>query len=156
MTCQLSAHGRVLLVLWGKPELVDVSNIGETVTKLHAQLGPVIFVARVPKNSQAPDEHVRSAIAKLAPALMPRCASHHTVLEGSGFVVAAKRAVLSTMFLMTGKRHNHHVHATVDEVTAAVPAAYRGDMQEALDAFRAEGLLSRELTHSVPPLSRGA
>ncbi len=144
MACEIVSSWRVVLVVWGKPELRDLKAIEREVKMVYEAFGPVIFIARVPPHAEAPEQHVREAIAQLLERFTEMCLSYHTVLEGSGFAVAAKRMVLSTIIMMTGRRNRYHVHSRCEEAALAVPAARRAEALRALRLFRVRGLLERE------------
>ena len=143
MACEIAVSGRVVLVLWGKPELSDLPRIDQQVRGARAEAGPVIFIARVPAHAEAPDPEVRAAITDMLQTFMSLCSSYHTVLEGSGFAAAAKRMVLSTIFLMTGRREKSHVHSSCDALLSGAPASERVELGAALQALRGRGLLDR-------------
>jgi hypothetical protein len=56
--------------------------------------------------------------------------------------------VLSTIFLMTGRRKQNHVHSACDAVAAAMPQPERALIEVAMRAFRSRGLLDRSSPHS--------
>ncbi|HVZ33505.1 MAG TPA: hypothetical protein VG963_13830 [Polyangiaceae bacterium] len=149
MACDIFTSGRVMLVVWGKPELRDLARVDEAARVAYERHGPLIFIARVPAHAVAPDEDLRGAMAKLLERFTARCATYHTVLEGSGFFAAAKRTALATLFLMTGKRSKHFVHSRCDDVPTALPHELRAELRDALRLFRARRWLDD--LRSLPP-----
>jgi hypothetical protein len=141
VACELNVHGRVMLAVWGRPEMDDIVACRAAVSSLHKQCGPVVFISRVPSNEAAPDDQVRDAITELLGEFMSDLASFHAVLEGRGFFAAAKRTVLATVFLMTGKRLKYHVHSTLDQVLESVSPSDRNEVAAALMNFRNRGLI---------------
>lgn len=150
MAITIAEHKRVLFVLWGRPEIADLAQIRARVTVLRAQPGPIVFIGRVPEGEEAPPDSMRKAMAAAMAELVPQFASYHGILEDRGFVGAAKRAVLSTLFLMTGQRTKSFVHARVDDLISAAPPELRDDVRAAIAVFRNRGLLDHHL-NSVPP-----
>ena len=143
MACEIAVSGRVVLVLWGRPELSDLPRVDGAVRGARAEAGPVIFIARVPAHAEAPDPQVRVAITGMLESFMAQCSSYHTVLEGSGFAAAAKRMVLATIFLMTRRREKSHVHSNCDALLSVATAEERDELTVALRALRERGLLDR-------------
>lgn len=148
MACDIVVHGRVVLVVWGTPEMRDLIRVEATVNSVYEQRGPVVFVARVPPNASAPDEKIRSAITDMLERFMKMLTGYHAVFEGRGFFAAAKRTVLATTFLMSGQRHRYRVHATMEEVADSVLPAYRHEVHAAMMHFRTRG----HFAHSVRPM----
>src|SRR5215472_2660411 len=129
MASIIAEHRGVLFVLWGSPEIADLAQIRARVAVMRQQPEPIVFIGRVPAGAEAPSESIRKAMADAMAELVPQFASYHGVFEDRGFVGAAKRAVLSTLFLMGGRRaKNCHIHARVDEVVNAAPAERRDDV----------------------------
>jgi hypothetical protein len=145
MACEVLVHGRVVLVVWGTPELQDLILVEKTVMSVYDSRGPVVFVARVPPSGGMPDEHVRAEITRMLGRFMKRLVSYHAVMEGRGFVAAAKRTVLATSFLLAGQRHSYHVHSTVDEVAPAVPPVHRHEVHAAMINFQRNGHFATSL-----------
>ncbi|HSY25241.1 MAG TPA: hypothetical protein VK841_24115 [Polyangiaceae bacterium] len=153
MACEIIEYRRVMLVVWGTPELPDFQRILSRLAGLHASVGPIVFIARVPANAAPPDEKMRKEVSRMLPLIASHCASYHAVFEGVGFVASAKRAILSTMFLMSAGRKRYHVHASVAEVERAVSLESRSDVAAAIVHFRSEGGLDHTL-QSLPPARR--
>jgi hypothetical protein len=150
MACEILEYNRVILVLWGKPEFPDVEKILSRITAAYASVGPIVFIARVPVKAAAPDDKMRKEISRILPSIVGHCASYHAVFEGAGFMNSAKRAVLSTMFLMSTKRKRYHVHSSTQEVAAAVSPELQNEVIKALDHFRSHGVLDHNMD-SLPP-----
>ena len=146
MACSLVHRGRVLLALWGRPEHSDIETIVRRVHDRHREAGPLVFIARVPATAEAPDEAVRKEISRRIPTILECCASYHAVLEGSGFVAAAKRAVLTTIFNLSRDRRRYHVHPACSDVLHAIPRSYAAEVATALELFESRGLLSKDLS----------
>jgi hypothetical protein len=141
MACEVAESGRVVLAVWGKPELDDLPRLEQTVRRVRLTAGPVIFISRVPPHAKAPEPQVRDAIVRMLNHFIELCASYHAVMEGSGVAAAGKRTVLSAIFLMTGRRKHYHVHSRCTEVAGCVPAEQLPELQSALRAFRMSKLL---------------
>lgn len=150
MACTIATSGKVVLLVWGKPEVKDLDAISAAVDATVTRCGPIVLVARVPAGAAAPDEQLRKQIAARLPSLVDRCASYHAVLEGNGFFNAAKRAALATMFLMSGRRNRYHVHANVSEVVDSVALPYVSEVTTALRQFQPLGLLHRNQPSLYP------
>ncbi len=145
MACEIVSSGRVVLVVWGKPELRDLPKVEREVRHIRDSFGPVIFVARVPAHAEPPEQHVREAIAQLLESFTDLCLSYHAVIEGSGFSAASKRMALSAIFMMTGRRKRYYVHSRCDDVPLALPLEQRTEVTRALRLFRVRGMLEREV-----------
>jgi len=150
MTCELVVDERVVLVVWGTPELDDLVQLEQTICAVYEERGPVVFIARVPPSAPPPDELFRAELTKVLGRFMSRLVSYHAVVEGRGFFAAAKRTVLATIFLMSGQSRAFNVHATVEEVLPAVPPGYREEVRSALSYFRLRG----HFAHSLRPQAK--
>jgi hypothetical protein len=150
MGCEIVEHKRVFFVLWGKPEPADVAKLRKRVATLYDKVGPFVLIARVPATAEAPSETMRRDLAAAMRDAAKTCASYHAVLEGTGFVSAAKRAVLTTLFIMSGHHGKFHVHSGLDQVLEAVPLPFRGEVMAALRKFESRGLFAHTLL-SIPP-----
>jgi hypothetical protein len=156
MACEIAEYKRIVLVVWGKPEIADFKRIVDAVEPICKARGPVLLIARIPVGAEAPDQATRSRISSMMPDLMRSCASFHAVLEGTGFVNAAKRAALTTIFMMTGRRMPYHVHARVEDVQQGLAPALVGEFLVAVERFRPRGLLARNLASLFPPAHTAA
>lgn len=143
MACEIAVTGRVVLVLWGKPEALDIARVEREVRGACAASGPVIFIARVPAQAEPPDPALRDAISAMLDQFLTLCSSYHTVLEGSGFAAAAKRMVLATIFVVTGRRGRNYVHSRCEEIASVLKPGERVEFEAALHVLRARGLLDR-------------
>lgn len=143
MACEIAVTGRVVLVLWGKPQATDLPLVERAVERARAASGPVIFIARVPEHAAPPDPHLRDAISAMLDHFLTLCASYHTVLEGSGFAAAAKRMVVSAIFVVTGRRGRTFVHSHCEDVPSVLKPHERAEVEAALQVMRARGLLDR-------------
>jgi hypothetical protein len=152
MASIMAEHRRVLFILWGRPEIADLGEIRARVNALRAHPGPIVFITRVPEGAEAPAESMRKAMAETMAELVPQFTSYHGIFEDRGFVGAAKRAVMSTLFLMSRQRPKYcSIHARVDEIVPAAPPELRDDIRAALETFRARGLLDHRLASLPPP-----
>src|SRR5579862_452376 len=115
MGCIIAEDKRVLFVLWGRPESADVAQIRARVNALFAKHGPIVFIPRVPAGAEVPSEPLRKEMAAVLSELFPKFASYHGLFEDRGFAGAVKRAMFSTMFLMTGHRSTYFVHARAED-----------------------------------------
>src|SRR5271166_4417560 len=104
MACEIAMSGKVMFVLWGKPESRDFETIAAQARALYDARGPFVFVTRVPDGAEAPADSIRQDVSRCMSFLFERCASYHGVLEGSGFRTSAKRAVVATLLLMMRQR----------------------------------------------------
>jgi hypothetical protein len=151
MACVMMEHKRVFFILWGKPEKEDMKPFAERMRVLHEKVGPFVFVARVPAGAEAPGEAERKEITRIIREFGPAWASYHAVMEGTGFAVAAKRAVLASLFLMSTHRGKFHVHSRIQDVHQAVPLDLRDEVSSALRHFEPLGLLKHNLRSIRPP-----
>ena len=150
MVCEIARANRVMFVLWGKPELSDFDAILDVARQENEAGGPFVFVARAPACAEAPSKSMRSEVSRCISQLIELCASYHGIIEGDGFTVSAKRAILATMFLLTRHRGKLHVHSSVKQVVTSVPLEMRADVKVALKEFDAVGLLRRNLESLRP------
>ena len=151
MACEIVKSGRVMFVLWGTPERKDFDSIISEARLLHCARGPFVFVARVPAGAQAPSDALKGDVSRCIGFLLEHCASYHGVIEGNGFTMSAKRAVLATLFLMTRHRGKLHVHPSVNQVADSAPSEMRDDVVAAFKQFEPSGVLGRNLDSIAPP-----
>jgi hypothetical protein len=77
--------------------------------------GPLVYVGIVPSGDALPDLPLRAELVLQLKELTELCACVHLVLEGGGFGAAAKRAVATGMFLLTGRHGRVTAHASIHE-----------------------------------------
>ena len=150
MSCKIASYRRVVIVVWGKPQLTDVPRVVSAVKAAHDKFGPVVFIARMPSWSEPPPEAVQKEISRNTPAFLDSCVSQHIVFEGEGFASAAKRLALAGIIFVTARRVGHFVHAKVEEVAERVPAVAKADVEVAMQQFRTDGLLDRYIEGLTP------
>ena len=106
----------VFILRWQGAQLGDPASLMERVRAAKSESnGPLVYLAIVPSADPLPDQPLRAELARQLKELTELCACVHLVLEGSGFGAAAKRAVATSMFLMTGRHRRVTAHATVHE-----------------------------------------
>jgi hypothetical protein len=154
MACEILDYKQVLFVLWGKPELADLERIRERVATLRPIVGPLVFIARVPVGAEPPSDEMRKEMARTMAEVVPQFVSYHAVFEGTGFVSAAKRAVLSTLFLASRMRAKYYVHAHMYEVASAVSPSMCNDVIAALKVFEDQRALNHRIESLRPPAGR--
>src|SRR5687768_6801791 len=98
MAVETIARPGVVFAVWrGHPTIGDVDAIerllGETAQSSSG--GKVVYVARIPASSAAPDGVVmRYMISRLA-GFKKHCSAYHGIIEGNGFGVAVKRGIIT-------------------------------------------------------------
>jgi len=138
----VSVEGAVF-VLWGKPALGDVERVVQSVeSAARSSESPIVLVARVPEAAPAPDDAVRARLKAAMPGIVELCSSYHAVLEGAGFVAAAKRAIMLSLLQLGFRKGTFFVHDHVSGVLSNIDRTAR-PRAVALMALAAErGLLT--------------
>jgi hypothetical protein len=95
MACRIvRVQGAVFSVL-GKSAREDTDQILGVVEEAAREHGaPVVYVVRFPPDAPAPAGEVLHHMKEVIPRAVAACSAYHIVLEGDGFGVAVKRAVL--------------------------------------------------------------
>lgn len=95
----------VVFVRWISPEAGDSRTIVDLTVK-HASKSrrPLVYVAIVPENCEAPNELVRKEMISALRQLLGPCSCVHLVLEGSGLRKALLRTVAAGIFLVGGQK----------------------------------------------------
>jgi hypothetical protein len=106
----------VFILRWQGARMGDAASLMQRVRDARGRSkGPLVYVAIVPSDDLAPDMPLRAELGRQLKELTELCACVHLVLEGTGFAAAAKRAVATGMFLMTGRHGRVTAHASVFE-----------------------------------------
>jgi hypothetical protein len=106
----------VFILRWQGAALGDAASLMQRVRDARSgSKGPLVYVAIVPSGDSPPDAALRVELSRQLVELTELCACVHLVLEGSGFGAAAKRAVATGMFLMTGRHGRVTAHASLLE-----------------------------------------
>jgi len=121
MACDIISTRGALFALWGKPTVQDVDRVWAALHVAVEECGyPVVYIARLPRNSPPPDAATRARLDELMPNIVSVCSSYHVVLEGDGFGAAVKRGILTGLFQLSWRRKTFFVHASVSEVARNV------------------------------------
>jgi hypothetical protein len=143
MACEIVSSDGGVFVLWGKPTKEDLDRVLERVQQTAAAAGHrIVFVARVPERAPAPDDEVRAYLKSIMARFFEDCSSYHAVLEGGGFVSAAKRAILIGLMQLGSRGSNFFVHGHVDGVLAKTDPSSRLQAQSLLSLAAGLGLLT--------------
>ena len=143
MACEIVSSDGGVFVLWGKPTKEDLDRVLERVQQTAAAAGhQIVFVARVPERAPAPDDEVRAYLKPIMARFFEACSSYHAVLEGGGFVSAAKRAILIGLTQLGSRGSNFFVHDHVDGVLAKIDPSSRPQAQSLLSLAASRGLLT--------------
>lgn len=143
MACEIVSSDGGVFVLWGTPTKEDLERVLERVRLTAAAAGHrIVFVARVPESAPAPDDEVRAYLKSITPRLIEDCSSYHAVLEGGGFVSAAKRAILTGLLQLGFRNGTFFVHGHVDGVLAKIAPSSRPQAQSLLSLAAGRGLLT--------------
>lgn len=143
MACEILSVEGAVFALWGKPTKADMDRIVDRIELIAKATGrPIVYVARVPRNGPAPDDDVRAYMNQVRPRFMKSCSSFHTVLEGSGFVSAFKRAVLTGLLQWGFRNGTFFVHETEKSISAKVERFERPIVEALLAKAAAQGLLT--------------
>lgn len=164
MGCHVVVKGRAVLAEWSvtdAPCLADLDRIMSAAARAHQEAGArVVFVSRVPSQAPVPDAAFRDAMNRKMSAFLEDITQFHAVMEGTGFVNTTKRAVVSTLYLATGRRKTFFVHDRLRGVISSVPAEARQDVLDLVLAAEPHSLASiaNSLGHrdAAPAHERGA
>jgi hypothetical protein len=154
MACEILQSAGAVFTVWGKPERSDMARVLHEVTRAAEQhRGPVVYVTRVPQNAPTPDGTARRDLAAVLPLMMKACSSYHVLLEGTGFLAAVKRGVLTGLLQPVWQARVFFVHPDATTLLARVPPNDRDNVTRLLDAATRRGLLEGDCPSSVPPRS---
>ena len=143
MPCEIVSSDGGVFVLWGKPTKEDLDRVLERVQRTATAAGHrIVFVTRVPEKAPAPDDEVRAYLKAVTARFFEDCSSYHAVLEGGGFVSAAKRAILIGLMQLGARGGDFFVHAHVDEVLAKIDPSSRPQALSLLTLAAGRGLLT--------------
>lgn len=143
MACEIVSSDTGVFVLWGRPTKTDLDRVRDRVHRTAEAAGQrVVFVARVPEKAPAPDDEVRAHLKAIMPAFIEDCSSYHAVLEGGGFVSAAKRAILTGVLQLGFRSGTFFVHDHVDGILTKIERSSRPQAESLLTLAKARGLLS--------------
>ena len=145
LACELIVDAGAVFALWGKPSLEDMDRVASALRQAVEKAGrPVTYIARVPADAPAPDANVRRHLDTLMPEIVDRCSTYHVVLEGDGFLVAMKRAVLLGLFQLRWRRGVFFVHSSVSELLHQIPQADLAAASHIVELARTAGLLQAD------------
>jgi hypothetical protein len=140
-----------VLSVWGKPEKSDMTHvIAEVSRAAHLYGSPIVYVTRVPTNAPPPDANVRREIQASLPTLMKSCSSYHVILEGSGFLAALKRGVLTGILQPVWKVRVFFVHASASNILNSIGEEDRANVAGLLEQAGRRGLLHCTSPESGP------
>jgi hypothetical protein len=143
MACEILSTEAAVFVLWGKPTKADMDRVVNRLELVASASGQsVIYVARIPKTAPAPDDDARAYMNLLMPRFVKVCSSYHAVLEGSGFVSAIKRAVLTGLLQWGFRNGTFFVHESEKTIAAKVGLGARPAVETILNKAGAKGLLT--------------
>ena len=143
MACEIISCEGAVFVLWGKPTTkADVERVMDRLKLIsESSERPVVYISRIPVDAPPPDADVRQFISDQMPACVKLCSSYHVVLEGSGFIAAMKRAVLSSLFQLSWRNGTFYVHSMPKEVIYKLDRGSRADAEQVLHLAERHGLL---------------
>jgi hypothetical protein len=154
VACEIIHSSEAVFVVWGQPTREDIIRVSREVAQTAARSGhPIVYLTRVPVDAPAPDAELRKFINGQMPTLIESCSSYHVIMEGSGFVAAVKRGVLTSMLRPIWKKKLFFVHARAEGVTRTLFGAERSAAEELLDRARRLGLLTCTAPASALPRS---
>ena len=143
MSCELISVERAVFVLWGRPTKPDLDRVVDRVELVaRTCAGPIVFIARIPPNAPAPDDQARAHMNALMPRFVKVCSSYHAVLEGSGFVSAVKRAILTGLLQFGFRNGTFFVHPSESTIVSKVERGMRPHAEAILRLAAAKGLLT--------------
>ena len=152
MACDIISTRGALFALWGKPTVQDVDRVWAALHVAVEECGyPVVYIARLPRNSPPPDAATRARLDELMPNIVSVCSSYHVVLEGDGFGAAVKRGILTGLFQLSWRRKTFFVHASVSEVARNVGPEQQQVVSAMLELAAKRGLLSGRAPDSLSP-----
>jgi len=133
---------------WGQnPELGDVAAYAAEVAAAHAKQGkPPVGLIIMPQDSKPPDETFRKAQARWLPEIMSHLEYAVCVFEGTGFMSSLKRSALVAIMMLSPRRAQVHVRASVhDALVADPPRPLKFDVDRAMVELQRRGMLSDEM-----------
>jgi len=132
---------------WGQtPELGDVAKYAAEIAAVHAKQGaqPIGLII-MPQDSKPPDEAFRKAQARLLPDIMSHLEYAICVFEGTGFMSSLKRSALVAIMMLSPRRQQVHVRASVQEALLSdPPRPMKFDVHKAIAELQRKGFLSPE------------
>ena len=134
----------VVFAVWGRPTVADVDKVERLIAKTASSSpgGKVVYVARIPANAPPPDTAlVRYLLSRLG-VFKEHCSAYHAIIEGSGFGVAIKRGIITTLLQFSQTRDMVFVHAQVDSVLKAVTKQGLQMVCSVLEEARQKGMFS--------------
>lgn len=155
VTCRIIRTTGAVFCIWGTPEPGDVTRVIDELEKAVEAFGePVVYITRVPENAPAPDAAVRKELDRVMTRITQLCSSYHVGMEGSGFIAAMKRGVLTSLLQPIWRRRMFYVHPTCGDALEVLEGAQRAHASELLAAARRMGLLTRSLEDHAPGISQ--
>lgn len=152
MACEILSTEGAVFVLWGKPTKADMDRVVNRLELVAGASGhPVIYIARIPKAAPAPEDDARTYMNLLMPRFMKVCSSYHAVLEGSGFVSAIKRAVLTGLLQWGFRNGTFFVHESEKTIPAKVGLVGRPIVEDILHKAALKGLLTAPPPEDIFP-----
>jgi hypothetical protein len=150
-TMQINVWENVVLAVWHSAQLRDLDRILEHIKLARVRTGKrVHYIARVPADSPLPNDDIRKAVNRRMPELLENVWTYHSVMEGNGLRNGTVRAIMASIFLISGKRNTFFVHPTAEHILSDTPAAEREVMVRALVDFSRDDLLGQDLSHLAP------
>jgi hypothetical protein len=136
----------VFFVRWTAPVASEMPGVTAEFAQARKQMGePIVYIAIVPEDCQAPDETTRRAMVRERDQVLPECLSMHIVMEGSGFKHAILRNAMAAMQLVAGKRDKKvQIARTLDEALASASRDVPDGMQ-----FDVRTLIAKALAQGV-------
>jgi hypothetical protein len=161
MSCEILSLEGAVFVLWGKPTKDDLDRVVQRVELVASTSGgAIVFIARIPQGSPAPDDEARAHMNALMPRFIKVCSSYHAVIEGSGFVSAVKRAILAGLLQFGFRNGTFVVHESEKSVAGRVDRSMRPRVEALLSLAGTRGLLTATspedfaLTNAAPSKHR--
>jgi hypothetical protein len=100
-----------------------------------------VYVARIPRDAPAPDGIVLRYLLSRIGAYKKYCSAYHAIIEGSGFGVAVKRGVITSVLQFSQTRSMVFVHAHVDAVLEIAKKQGLEHVRSVLEEARRKGML---------------
>lgn len=147
----LTIRGPVAYVSWRGLRPGDLDAVrGEIANLRRRRAAPVVYLSRIPGSGGAFTEEERRVLTEFLISLVPECAAIHHVIEGEGFLVGARRAIVTTMAQATSRPRIFHTHAKFAEAAASIGAVYGVDLSDLAES-PASLPPSATRVKSVPP-----
>lgn len=142
MSVEAIVRPGVVFAVWGRPTLADVDAIERLLAETASSSGgKVVYVARIPSSAPAPDSVVLRYMVSRLGGFKQHCSAYHGIIEGTGFGVAIKRGVITTLLQLSQTRSAIFVHAGVDSVIEAVTKQGLVHVRSVLEEARRRGML---------------